>query len=442
MWDLARATGHGRAASWAAAAAAASLPWLMNLASVAYADTAAAALLLFALRFLLTWREGECRRLAPLALAGLALGLGLGTKFSLLPAGLVITVAAAVMLARSKAAWMEYEDALPGVVNTRRNQRFLLISFLVYAVAILPGCGFWLLRNMIIAGNPLFPVSLFGLNGYTPEEIVGIGDTLSSLGFGRFLLPWTEAIHRSILDHGVGPLFTGFLLPLLLLRPLLRRFDGREPNRGMDLIYYVALGSIILFLITDTPLARYGIVGFMLATVLIAELWDRWSGPATRTLILGVFLLGAALQMNTAFGAALFHQYTLAHEGAARFALPAALDSLPPSRILSAPSSHYCYGLMGADHRHRVFNIFRVVVPGDPERFDADYVLMREHQERAFLAVEPMELVERVEQEGVSLWRRESARDRGRDYPLVDLDEIRRLMPMIMRAEAVEPRTP
>jgi len=69
-------------------------------------------------------------------------------------------------------------------------------------------------------------------------------------------------------------------------------------------------------------------------------------------------------------------------------------------------------------------------------------VLMREHQERAFLAVEPMELVERVEQEGVSLWRRESARDRGRDYPLVDLDEIRRLMPMIMRAEAVEPRTP
>jgi hypothetical protein len=442
VWDLTRATGRGRAGAWAAVAAAASLPWLMNLASTAYADTAAAALLLFSLRFLLIWRDGDCRRLAPLVAAGLAMGLGLGTKFSLLPAGLVISIAAAVLLARSEGVWLRSDQDLPGTRHTMRDRRIIVKSVLVYVLAILPGCGFWLLRNTIIAGNPLFPVSLLGMNGYTPEEIVGIGDTLSSLGFGRLLLPWTEAIYGSILDDGVGPLFTGFLLPLLLLRPLLRRLGGGKASPGADLIHVVALGSLFLFLLTDTPLVRYGIVGFLLTAVLCGELWERWSSPVTRAFLLAVFLLGALLQLNTAAGGALYHKGVAASAGAPRFNLPAAVDSLPPSRILSAAGSQYCYGLMGADHRHRVFNLFRVVVPGDPERFDADYVLLREHQEEAFLAVEAMELVERVELEQVSLWRRASGRDRGEDYPIVDLEEIRNLLPMIMRAEAVEPRTP
>lgn len=432
LYDLARALGQRRGAAMAAVAGAASLPWLLNLATVSYADTGAAALLLFSLRFILHWRAGECRRLAPLVCAGLALGLGLGTKFSLLPAGVVIILAAVFVFWGSEGIRRPPDRRLPGVpVGDELDRRCILLSLLVFAGTVLAGCGYWLLRNTAYTGNPLFPVSFFGLAGYRTGDIVSIGDSLNALGWRRLLLPWTERTFASFLDDGLGPLFTGFALPYLTFRLALNR-SSRERSQDANLLYAVMLGVLGLFLLTNTHMARYAIVWIFLAFLFLGELWQRWASPGLRTLFIAAWLLTAVLQLNLSTGGALYKSAMMPQGGARRFYLPAAVDSLPPSRILSAAGSDHRYGLMGEDHRHRVFALFRAARPQDLEAFDVDCVLLEEAQEAQFLAREPMELLGRSPYLKLSLWRRECAKDRGAGYPLADRREVLRFMPEVL----------
>lgn len=439
LHGVSRAMGHGRAAALAAAAGALTLPWLMELTTSAYADTAAAALLLLSLRFLLHWRDDTAGRPAALAGAGLALGLGLGTKFSLLPAGLALIGLAAWFLRGERELWRRPEGPLPVDSPPAADRGVVLRAALLFLAPVAIGCGYWLLRNLVYTGNPLYPVSLFGLAGYTPEEIVNVGDTLASLGWKRILLPWTEAVYASPLDDGLGPLFTGFVLPALILWPLLSRLAPTGAGRRVAPVYGLAAATFLLFFITNTHVARYAIFPLLLAFLFLGELWERWGSTALRTLILAVFLVSAVLQSQGALGGAAYYAINVPRSGAGHFFLPAVVDSVPPGRVLSAAGSMHGYGLLGSDHRHRLISLTRDVLPADAETFDADYLLLHRDQEELFGAAMELTPLGRSSWGDLGLWRRAGATDRGPDYPLSDDAEVRRLLPEILRPPATTP---
>ncbi len=154
--------------SLALAAVALSVPALADQAGEARNDIAGTFFLLSAVAIALNaWGSRFNRRLSPAAIAiiGLAAGMAAGTKLSFLPAALVFVVGLALI-------------SPPG----RR-----LSSLLVAAAGALVGGGYWYLRNLVQAGNPLpwvrhlGPISLPGprqpLGGRPGHSVLGyLGD--------------------------------------------------------------------------------------------------------------------------------------------------------------------------------------------------------------------------------------------------------------------------
>lgn len=143
---LARAAGAARPAAATAGALAATLPALASRAASSYVepllDFALVAALLFAHRALIH----PARAVAFASLAGLAAGLAAGTKYVGLP--LAAALAAGLPLALAFA---------------RQPGRRIAAAAGGFAGAAAVAGGAWYLRNALLAGNPFFPVPVFGL---------------------------------------------------------------------------------------------------------------------------------------------------------------------------------------------------------------------------------------------------------------------------------------
>jgi 4-amino-4-deoxy-L-arabinose transferase-like glycosyltransferase len=138
-----REAGAGRAAALGAALAFLLVPEVWQQAPTAMVDLGMAACLLAALPFL--YRLRRQRRgggAVDLGAAALALGLGAGTKH----VGLLLAVPFALLGARAAA----------------RQKAAPLAAALALAVA---GGGFWYLRNLLLTGNPVYPVAALGFPG-------------------------------------------------------------------------------------------------------------------------------------------------------------------------------------------------------------------------------------------------------------------------------------
>ena len=185
---------------------------------------------------------GEPEGLRPwMGLAGIALGLGVGSKYTALaPAILVVAYAAVRLRPRSALGWL-----LPGL-----------------AVLALP----WFLRNAIATGNPIFPqgVEALGLPGYrSPLESVStpIGLHLVTLNGGA-LGRWAEALARNW-----GPGF--LLLPAGIAAGLARRRDGHDRLAPALLAAGFFVAYLVLPFTGDEPLmasnTRYALPSLLLA---------------------------------------------------------------------------------------------------------------------------------------------------------------------------------
>jgi hypothetical protein len=135
-----REAGGGRAAALGAALAFLLVPEVWQQAPTAMVDLGMAACLLAALPFLYRLRRGGGA--LDLGAAALALGLGAGTK----PVGLLLGVPFALLGARAAA----------------RQKAAPLALALALALA---GGGFWYLRNLLLTGNPVYPVAALGFPG-------------------------------------------------------------------------------------------------------------------------------------------------------------------------------------------------------------------------------------------------------------------------------------
>jgi hypothetical protein len=133
-----RELGGTRAAGLAAALVFLFVPEVWQQAATAMVDLALAACLLATLPFLV--RLGRSRAFSDVTSLGVALGLFLGTKFLALVYMAPLAVwTAVVLLRRPRASWQ---------------------AVALLAITIIGCGGFWYLRNLAVAGNPIYPVTL------------------------------------------------------------------------------------------------------------------------------------------------------------------------------------------------------------------------------------------------------------------------------------------
>jgi hypothetical protein len=162
VYALALELGASRAAATTFAALALLVLPLSHFALEGLPDDVAESMLLLGSLFLI--RHARTRRSGELVLGGLALGLALGTKWFGLTACAVIVVVwvAARVIARER----------PG--RLARDGGLLLAMVSV-------GGGFWLVRNLVESGNPLYPkaISVLGVKLFAGSR----GDLVDRLGY-------------------------------------------------------------------------------------------------------------------------------------------------------------------------------------------------------------------------------------------------------------------
>ncbi len=233
-----------RAAAATMAAAVITVPALSLLALEGIPDTIALATLAAGLVFLI--RHSRSARRSELVLAGLALGLSLGTKWYGFTSVLMVLVVwvATRALTRAAAARIVRDGAwLVGLV--------------------LAGGGFWLLRNLIESSNPVYPktVSLLGVQlfaGSQNDIVDQFGYTIAGyLGKPHILRTYIYPGFKMRVGVTGLVLVAGVLVAGIAAGLALRRRRARvDTDVITTALVAVALGLAALY--TITPGSAYG----------------------------------------------------------------------------------------------------------------------------------------------------------------------------------------
>lgn len=224
-----RATGEPRVASWSLVLWAA-LPFAADLAGQAYIDLGLTAFVLAGIYALLRWTEGAGELW--LLLAGLFAGLAMGSKYTA-----ATWLLAFLLLALYHA---RRQDARPASwIVTRAGA--------VVVVACLPVVP-WLVKNWVIAGNPVYPF-LFGGAGWNEVREAWLtwpGQSYSHNPIDYLALPWL----MTVIGRGGAAAFDATIGPLLLcLVPLVVLARGRPRwvnyTLGLAAFQFLAFAVII-----------------------------------------------------------------------------------------------------------------------------------------------------------------------------------------------------
>lgn len=247
VFAVARELGAPHAASVLAAAVVVSMP-VVGLATIprALPDSLMWAAYTCGVLFLL--RHARTRRRADLLLAALALALACGTKWygvSSVPVLVAIWLGARLLAAR--------RERQPGAVARAFGD-----GVVVGAIAFL-GTIVWLIRNLALSGNPVFPLQVkpFGITIFdAPPDVI------------RDQAGWTIADYAGDLDvlrQLAGEIIEGLgSAPVVCAvglagAVLLARRRGRAPD---DRILALAAGAVVLGLLyTVTPATALGLRG-------------------------------------------------------------------------------------------------------------------------------------------------------------------------------------
>ncbi|MCC7497421.1 MAG: glycosyltransferase family 39 protein [Bryobacterales bacterium] len=368
-------------AAIAAACSAVTFPVIPFLATVAYTDVVSVLFVLMAVLFLLHWRDSGLERKEALFACGLALGLGAGTKMSMLPPALAITLAAAWLVVRHPGFWGR-DPAQPHLV--RWNASLLRTNALILFPAMIPGGFYWFLRNLARFGNPFYPVSILGLPGYPSSAILPVDAAFRDNTLARIVYPWQELAYGSPYDDGTGAVFAGIVIPTLIFWWLI----GRRTGSGV--MYFLIVSGLAMFAVSNTTTPRYGIFAFLISFLLVGEMWTA-RARGIRLLAPVAFLVPVLVLAQSLGGGILFQHLRGPLDGAERFGLPAMIDRAPAGKVLNAGGAFYTYGLMGKDFRHDVVTLFRKAEPADMARFRVNYVLAPDDRVAEFEAVHEME---------------------------------------------------
>lgn len=221
-----RALRVGRAASLALAAAFTLQPIVLYAAATGAGELLATALLLLAIRLLLTWLGGG--GLVPLTAAGFVLGAATMARYELVL--VAVTIAAAV--------------GRVAAIRGRARSEERIANVIAFGSPIVFALGLWLLLNALVAGNPV----LFLLGGpdlAPPATAAPLGPVVAAAFLAVGVLAAAAAALSSgrlrrtvtVLAFAAGPLLAAAAVSALLpdLSP--------DPERGLAA---VGLGTLLL----------------------------------------------------------------------------------------------------------------------------------------------------------------------------------------------------
>jgi hypothetical protein len=231
--------------------------------------------------FLLRHRRSGER--AELVLAGLGLGLALGTKWYGLSAFVLVLAVWAVSRAIERVA----------------PRRLLADGALLCAVVLLAG-GFWLLRNLVLSGNPLFPVrvSVAGLALFdAPYDVVRAKGGFTLAHYAGDGGVWRTYIWPAFRDsYGAAPIVLG-------IGALVAVWLGRT-RRQLAAVLVVAVGLAVVYAVTPysaqgpqgLPVqvaanTRYGVPALLVAAALCAVAAGRLGRARWLGELLGLLLV-------------------------------------------------------------------------------------------------------------------------------------------------------
>ena len=279
VYALARELRAPRSTSAVAAAVFCTIPVAMRPALRAgQTDTILVAAFGIGLVFLL--RYSRSRERPDLVLAGLGLGIAFGTKWyavTYVPIVIAVWVVASLVARRPFRQTLLHGAALSGIV---------------FAAG-----GFWLVRNLVKSGSPLFPAKV-ALGGVTifdapPSHVLENG----GYSIGHYLDQ--SAILRRIIvpqlskSFAVSGILLGLTLGLVCAFVLSRRGRSRSPAAGSILALSIT-GVLILIAYIFTPFSAFGPKGrpvstaagarYALPALLIAAAVAAWGSGRARGL--------------------------------------------------------------------------------------------------------------------------------------------------------------
>jgi hypothetical protein len=246
-----------------AAIAAAAVPWMVMLGSVAYNE---AGVLLFA-TLSVGWAlralaAGTGQPMRELILAGALAGFACGVKLTAVPM-LMLSVAVALL----------FPLRLRGRVGVGAITGYVLAGLITFSP--------WLIRNTVWTGNPVFPeaTSIFGRAHFTGVQQQRWNKAHSATTEQRLKAPWTQLIGEWKYGFAVLPLAlagaalgrkrpTGFLVALLLLQFLI--WIGFSHVQGRFMVLAIPIAAM---LIGQVEWPRWNWVVIACAVVSIAVGW-------------------------------------------------------------------------------------------------------------------------------------------------------------------------
>jgi hypothetical protein len=390
LYQLCRSLGINRQAALIASCSTITFPVLTHLSIIPNPDLIGVAPMLLALVFLLDLHRTRCADPLYFGLFGLAAGLGAGARLSLLPVCAFLAGGLLFVMIRSERCHLVPDEF-------RLDWRWISRSFLIAGMCAFFGGGFWYLRNALIHGNPVFPVSVLGLPGMPLDAISPVIGVMSEKPWLILFYPWAETGYTYIYDTGVGAVFTAIVLPGLIWWPFAFYRDRKNPAGGFRaerlLVYLCIVFCMAYFVSRPSVYTRHAAFGILLSFFLVAEMWQHLRSRTIRAAVFLSFLVMFFPLEKSLAGSLLYRLAMPEREGAARFRLPPEIDTLPPARIFNAAQGNLNYGLMGRDYRHQVMTRFRVIQPREVREFRAEYVLIREEQKAEYTRALNLELV-------------------------------------------------
>jgi hypothetical protein len=280
-------------------------------------------------------------RLREIAASGFALGLALGTKYSILP-----YVIASVLLF----ALLHATRPGPGPGTSRWRGIALMLG--VFALAIAVPSAFWYVRNAVATGNPVAPLSL-GIREFIASP--GVDKELQFVASpGRWwVFPWTD---RQLVagyngTAGYGAAFAMLLVPGLALAvrgAVSRRLDSSARAQVTAVLLSIVVGVIgWWFGKYHLPRLLLPVVGLACAPMsLVFEAGARKTRLALVLLLVGALGFSAAETLRVAFDE---DDITWSHAGGvdrhAFYRMPDLIYTFPPKTkiLLLRPSSDAFY---------------------------------------------------------------------------------------------------
>lgn len=269
--------------AWWAIVLIATMPVVYRGAYGGFVDAIFSSFILLALRFAL-----DAEVTGEYVLAGMFGGLAAGTKYTGLPAVLLILLAAVLLAA-----------ARQGALAVKNVSRFAGMGLTASVVAV-P----WYLRNWVVLGSPIYPpppglLRFFHIKYMSPQAIEALAEIIRKEGLGMghglgslLLLPFNFTFHPANFLNGAG----GVGVCLLALAPFGILLRCRDPFVGA--LGFFSFMELLGWFVTEQE-ARFLIHVYVLLAIF--AIWG-WREVAARSASWGRTLAGAAVAISILYG--------------------------------------------------------------------------------------------------------------------------------------------